>query len=85
LRADAGGFAGFRTRWLPEGVHSEIVSERLGHSSVAVTLDDCGHVALAMQEAAVAALGAVLKVPSREANAGCAGYLPFVLVRRRRS
>ncbi len=77
MRADAGGFAGFRTRWLTEGVHAEMVSERLGHSSVAITLDDCGHVAMAMQEAAVAALGAVLKVPSREANAGAspAGYL----------
>lgn len=60
MRADDGGFAGFRTRWLTEGVHSELVSERLGHASVALTLDDCGHGAMAMQEAAVAALGTVV-------------------------
>ena len=78
MRADPGEFACFRTRWLTEGVHSELVTERQRHSAVAITLDDCGHAAMAMQEAAVAALGAVLKVPSREENAGRLPYLGTV-------
>ena len=60
MRADPGEFACFRTRWLTQGVHSELVSHRQGHSAVAITRDGCGHGAMAMQEAAVAALGAVV-------------------------
>jgi integrase len=32
------------TLLLTKGVHPKIVSEMLGHSSVSITLDTCGHV-----------------------------------------
>ena len=34
------------------GVHSKVVSERLGHASVAITLDTYSHVLPGLQEAA---------------------------------
>jgi integrase len=37
---------------LKSGVHPKIVSERLGHSTVAFTLDTYSHVVLGLQEAA---------------------------------
>jgi integrase len=37
---------------LKAGVHPKIVSERLGHSSVAFTLDTYSHVVPGLQEAA---------------------------------
>ena len=40
------------TRMLPEGIHPKIVSQRLGHSSVAITLDTYSHVLPGLQEAA---------------------------------
>jgi len=42
------------TLLLLAGVHAKIVSERLGHASVAITLDVYSHVLPGMQEAAVA-------------------------------
>jgi len=39
---------------LRQGVHPKIVQERLGHSSIAVTLDTYSHVAPGLQEAAAA-------------------------------
>jgi integrase len=42
------------------GVHVKVVSERLGHSTVALTLDVYSHVLEGMQESATAKLGAVL-------------------------
>lgn len=40
------------TLLLQQGVHPKIVSERLGHSSVAITLDIYSHSVLGLQEAA---------------------------------
>ncbi len=41
------------TLMLKQGVHPKIVSERLGHSSINITLDTYSHVLPGMQEAAV--------------------------------
>jgi integrase len=45
---------------LRSGVHPKVVQERLGHSSIAITLDIYSHVAPGMQEAAAAQLGALV-------------------------
>ena len=45
---------------LEEGINPKIVSERLGHSTIAITMDVYSHVLPAMQEAAVLALDAKL-------------------------
>jgi integrase len=45
---------------LKAGVHPKVVQERLGHSSIAITLDIYSHVAPGMQEAAAAQLGALV-------------------------
>jgi integrase len=37
---------------LKQGIHPKIVQERLGHSTIAVTLDTYSHVAPGLQEAA---------------------------------
>jgi len=37
---------------LKQGIHPKIVQERLGHSSVQITLDTYSHVAPGLQEAA---------------------------------
>ncbi|MDP6042832.1 MAG: site-specific integrase [Dehalococcoidales bacterium] len=39
---------------LKQGTHPKIVQERLGHSSIAITLDTYSHVAPSLQEAAAA-------------------------------
>lgn len=44
---------------LRRGVHPKIVQERLGHATIAVTLDTYSHVLPDMQQAAVSALDAV--------------------------
>jgi integrase len=48
------------TALLAAGVHPKIVSERVGHSSVAFTLQRYGHVTPAMNVAAVHAIAAAL-------------------------
>jgi integrase len=40
---------------LQQGVHPKIVSERLGHASIGITLDTYSHVLPAMQQEAAAA------------------------------
>jgi integrase len=40
---------------LSKGVHPKIVSERLGHASIGITLDTYSHVLPAMQQEAAAA------------------------------
>ncbi len=40
------------TLMLWQGIHPKIVSERLGHSSIAITLDTYSHVMPGLQEAA---------------------------------
>lgn len=47
---------------LVAGVHPEIVSEALGHSTVAITLDIYSHVTPGLQEVAVEQLDSVLPV-----------------------
>lgn len=45
---------------LGRGVHPKIVSEMLGHSTIAITLDANSHVTPTMQREAAAAMDAVL-------------------------
>ena len=49
------------TLMLKAGVHPKIVSERLGHSTVAFTLDTYSHVVPGLQEAAAKAFDDCLK------------------------
>ncbi len=37
---------------LQAGIHPKVVSERLGHATVSITLDTCSHAIPAMQEEA---------------------------------
>jgi integrase len=56
------------TQLLLAGVHPRIAQERLGHSTVALTLDLYSHVTASMQEDAAAKIDAAfngLKKPSR--------------------
>jgi integrase len=48
------------TLLLQAGVHPKVAQERLGHSSIAITLDIYSHVAPGMQEDAAAKLGALV-------------------------
>lgn len=41
---------------LQQGIHPKIVSERLGHSSIGITLDTYSHVLLSMQAEAAKAV-----------------------------
>lgn len=56
------------TLMLAAGVHPKIVSERLGHASVNITLDTYSHVVPGLQEAAAAQLDALLAVPEGAAS-----------------
>ena len=49
------------TLMLTEGVHLKVVSERLGHSNIAITADTYSHVLPGLQEQAALALGQRLK------------------------
>lgn len=51
------------TMMLKAGVHPKIVSERLGHATVAFTLDTYSHVVPGLQEAAAKAFDDSLKTP----------------------
>jgi integrase len=48
------------TMLLASGIPAKVVSERLGHSSIAITLDTYSHVTAELQQAAARAIGAVL-------------------------
>jgi len=50
---------------LKQGVHPKIVQERLGHSSIQMTLDTYSHVAPGLQEAAAAGFDKMV-LPRRE-------------------
>ena len=54
---------------LAQGVHPKIVSERLGHASITITLDTYSHVLPGLQEAAALAFEVGLK-PADVAAAG---------------
>ena len=49
-------------------MHPKIVSERLGHSSVAITLDTYSHVLPGLQEEAANLLDAFLTAPRQDAG-----------------
>lgn len=49
---------------LSAGVHPKIVSERVGHSGVAITLDTHSHVLPGLQEEAANVLDAFLRAPT---------------------
>ena len=53
---------------LKQGIHPAIVQERLGHSSIGITLDTYSHVAFGLQEAAAARFDDLL-IPRRENGA----------------
>ena len=53
---------------LRAGVHPKIISERLGHSTVGITLDTYSHVLPGMQEEAVRLLGDALETALRKAS-----------------
>ena len=48
------------TLLLSEGVHPKVVAERLGHSSITITLDTYSHVLKGMQREAAAKLDGLL-------------------------
>jgi integrase len=48
------------TLLLGAGVHPKIVQERLGHSSIQMTLDRYSHVSMSMQQQATEVLAEVL-------------------------
>jgi len=48
---------------LRQGIHPKIVSERLGHSNIGITLDTYSHVMPGMQEDAARRLDDALSVP----------------------
>lgn len=45
---------------LATGMHPKVMSDRLGHSSIAITLDVYGHLVPGLQEDAAEAVGALL-------------------------
>jgi integrase len=53
------------------GVHPKIVSEMLGHSTVAITLDVYSHVTPGLQEAAAKSLDSVLPPGIARVSSGC--------------
>lgn len=55
---------GHATLMLGQGVHPKVVSERLGHASIAITLDTYSHVLPGLQEAAAVALDSILAEPA---------------------
>jgi integrase len=55
------------TLMLGAGIHPKVVSERLGHASVTITLDTYSHVLPGLQAAAAEALDTILAKPESEA------------------
>ena len=56
------------TLMLKQGTHPKIVSERLGHSSIQVTLDTYSHLLPNMQAAAAESFGKLLEPPGTESE-----------------
>lgn len=52
------------TLLLRQGVHPKIMSERLGHASIAITLDTYSHIVPGLQAAAAAQLDSFLAEPA---------------------
>lgn len=55
---------------LANGEHPKVVQERLGHSSIGITMDTYSHVIPSMQESSAANLQASLGVALAEVGAG---------------
>jgi integrase len=53
---------------LKAGVHPKVVSERLGHAGIGITLDTYSHVLPGLQEDAVQRLNAVLASAIQKTN-----------------
>lgn len=53
---------------LKQGVHPKIVQERLGHATIAITLDTYSHVSPGLQEAAAAGFDRVLSSEREKAT-----------------
>jgi len=51
---------------LKQGIHPKVVQERLGHSTISITLDTYSHVAPGLQEAAAKRFDDVVKVRHNE-------------------
>jgi integrase len=49
---------------MARGVHPKVVSERLGHASIAITLDTYSHVLPTLQDEAANLLDGYLKRPA---------------------
>ena len=58
------------TLMLLQGVHPKIVSERLGHASIGITLDTYSHVLPSMQSEAAAAFDAIFPAESGQQETG---------------
>ena len=58
------------TLLLKQGVHPKIVSERLGHASVNITLDTYSHVIPSLQKEAAAAIDQVLMINRKDTLSG---------------
>ena len=56
------------TMMLQQGVHPKIVQERLGHSTISITLDTYSHVTPGLQEAAAARFDEALALPADTEN-----------------
>ena len=59
---------------LKQGIHPKIVQERLGHSSIAITLDTYSHVTPGLQEAAAKRFDEVLDNKAKSDNANIIVY-----------
>ncbi|MDI9261270.1 site-specific integrase [Alicyclobacillus sendaiensis] len=61
------------TLLLKQGVHPKIVSERLGHANIGITLDTYSHVLPNLQQSAIEQLSELISVQDDESNANCEG------------
>ena len=52
------------TLMLKQGVHPKVVQERLGHSTISITLDTYSHVTPGLQRAAAMAFDRELEAPA---------------------
>ena len=55
---------------LKQGIHPKIVSERLGHANIGITLDTYSHVLPGLQERATECFDQVVKSTADEENVG---------------
>jgi integrase len=58
------------TQLLRHGIHPKIVSERLGHATIAITLDTYSHVLPDMQESAAVAIDTSIRAALGKPNSG---------------